>query len=119
AVCASVSSRRIISDSCCGFERLVFSLFFPTRRSAALLAAEVDHPRAGRAGDVRADRGDRAAPDQHLARAERLAGHGVDRAGADEDRKSTRLNSSHVKISYAVFCLEKKNRGNARGRVRL
>src|SRR5690606_40463462 len=26
------------------------------------------------------------------------------------DRKSTRLNSSHVKISYAVFCLTKKNR---------
>src|SRR5690606_41355659 len=25
-----------------------------------------------------------------------------------EDRKSTRLNSSHVKISYAVFCLKKK-----------
>src|SRR5690606_42128762 len=25
------------------------------------------------------------------------------------DRKSTRLNSSHVKISYAVFCLQKKN----------
>src|SRR5690606_41855373 len=28
--------------------------------------------------------------------------------GAGEDRKSTRLNSSHVKISYAVFCLKKK-----------
>src|SRR5690606_41548118 len=28
------------------------------------------------------------------------------------DRKSTRLNSSHVKISYAVFCLKKKNRLN-------
>src|SRR5690606_39539532 len=28
-----------------------------------------------------------------------------------EDRKSTRLNSSHVKISYAVFCLKKKNKG--------
>src|SRR5690606_39861692 len=27
------------------------------------------------------------------------------------DRKSTRLNSSHVKISYAVFCLKKKKRG--------
>src|SRR5690606_12148005 len=27
----------------------------------------------------------------------------------DRDRKSTRLNSSHVKISYAVFCLKKKN----------
>src|SRR5215475_1775868 len=26
-----------------------------------------------------------------------------------DDRKSTRLNSSHVKISYAVFCLKKKN----------
>src|SRR5699024_11679883 len=29
--------------------------------------------------------------------------------GAQEDRKSTRLNSSHVSISYAVFCLKKKN----------
>src|SRR5690606_39990977 len=28
---------------------------------------------------------------------------------ARKDRKSTRLNSSHVKISYAVFCLKKKN----------
>src|SRR5436309_10371372 len=28
--------------------------------------------------------------------------------GSDRDRKSTRLNSSHVKISYAVFCLKKK-----------
>src|SRR5690349_23497272 len=27
----------------------------------------------------------------------------------DRDRKSTRLNSSHVEISYAVFCLKKKN----------
>ena len=27
---------------------------------------------------------------------------------AREDRKSTRLNSSHVEISYAVFCLKKK-----------
>src|SRR3989442_4581617 len=27
------------------------------------------------------------------------------------DRKSTRLNSSHVRISYAVFCLKKKKKG--------
>src|SRR5690242_21534702 len=27
-----------------------------------------------------------------------------------EDRKSTRLNSSHMSISYAVFCLKKKNK---------
>src|SRR5690606_29115556 len=31
------------------------------------------------------------------------------RLGQMKDRKSTRLNSSHVKISYAVFCLRKKN----------
>src|SRR5207249_12153081 len=30
--------------------------------------------------------------------------------GKDTDRKSTRLNSSHVSISYAVFCLKKKIR---------
>src|SRR5439155_3360133 len=30
-------------------------------------------------------------------------------AAAPPDRKSTRLNSSHVAISYAVFCLKKKN----------
>src|SRR5437868_11335413 len=29
--------------------------------------------------------------------------------GPTKDRKSTRLNSSHVSISYAVFCLKKKN----------
>src|SRR5256885_12812918 len=34
-----------------------------------------------------------------------------------EDRKSTRLNSSHLVISYAVFCLKKKN--NVRGSVSL
>src|SRR3712207_7326866 len=30
------------------------------------------------------------------------------RAGRRQDRKSTRLNSSHANISYAVFCLKKK-----------
>src|SRR5204863_8013989 len=34
---------------------------------------------------------------------------GLLRSGA-EDRKSTRLNSSHVEISYAVFCLKKKKK---------
>src|SRR5690606_41715226 len=32
------------------------------------------------------------------------------RRGGDRDRKSTRLNSSHVKISYDLFCLKKKKR---------
>src|SRR5436309_10803437 len=35
-------------------------------------------------------------------------GQSSDAFSANRDRKSTRLNSSHVKISYAVFCLKKK-----------
>src|SRR2546430_3666002 len=37
---------------------------------------------------------------------------GVRRIVSASDRKSTRLNSSHSQISYAVFCLKKKNYGN-------
>src|SRR5690554_7042060 len=33
-------------------------------------------------------------------------------AAEEADRKSTRLNSSHVRISYAVFCLKKKKKKN-------
>src|SRR5690349_22738221 len=36
------------------------------------------------------------------------------RAEAGGDRKSTRLNSSHVEISYAVFCLKKKKKHRRR-----
>src|SRR5438067_6203854 len=36
------------------------------------------------------------------------AGTGIRGLGVALDRKSTRLNSSHVSISYAVFCLKKK-----------
>src|SRR5436305_7754110 len=35
---------------------------------------------------------------------------GNNRYSTPEDRKSTRLNSSHVRISYAVFCLKKKTK---------
>src|SRR4051812_49593304 len=35
-----------------------------------------------------------------------------------EDRKSTRLNSSHMSISYAVFCLKKKNKISATRELR-
>src|SRR3712207_8597280 len=35
---------------------------------------------------------------------------GVEAPHLDRDRKSTRLNSSHANISYAVFCLKKKNK---------
>src|SRR3712207_7211904 len=46
------------------------------------------------------------AVDRLAGRVERLRG----RAGGRRDRKSTRLNSSHANISYAVFCLKKKNK---------
>src|SRR3712207_7634317 len=46
--------------------------------------------------------GSRERPRRHPA----LAAHHPRRRG---DRKSTRLNSSHANISYAVFCLKKKN----------
>src|SRR5437773_6566877 len=35
------------------------------------------------------------------------------------DRKSTRLNSSHITISYAVFCLKKKNKNKDKVRSRV
>src|SRR3712207_8137839 len=62
------------------------------------------------------------AEQRHVARHRlRAGGHGVDQVGGhhavrrvlatgDRDRKSTRLNSSHANISYAVFCLKKKNK---------
>src|SRR5439155_16586401 len=61
---------------------------FPTRRSSDL--------RHGAASSATARRFDYA--------------DGWKTAGAKTDRKSTRLNSSHVAISYAVFCLKKKRK---------
>src|SRR5947209_10405532 len=48
----------------------------------------------------------RSRRDRHHRRAGRRQCEGV---GSRRDRKSTRLNSSHANISYAVFCLKKKN----------
>src|SRR5690606_39298242 len=92
---------------------------FPTRRSSDLGdraelgavrgALVLAHPelvdlRAGiHEGRMHRETGDRLVGNHPVA----LAGVGARR----EDRKSTRLNSSHVKISYAVFCLKKKRAG--------
>src|SRR5690606_41647485 len=62
---------------------------FPTRRSSDLTAA-------GRSGFISGER--------HA----KTRAHALRRV--NPDRKSTRLNSSHVKISYAVFCLKKKKK---------
>src|SRR2546422_7210659 len=44
-------------------------------------------------------------------------GQHVEIPPGDQDRKSTRLNSSHGYISYAVFCLKKKKKHNTAGDV--
>src|SRR2546426_8390454 len=55
-------------------------------------------------------------PDEHVLRVPRDRQHGADVRAHGEpdevggDRKSTRLNSSHLVISYAVFCLKKKKK---------
>src|SRR5207249_11454589 len=92
---------------------------FPTRRSSDLRSADrgvADEERlpAGRGPPVQFPRHADAA----LERRRRLPGPGrrtqstallqlgrFGRRGGGGDRKSTRLNSSHVSISYAVFCL--------------
>src|SRR3712207_8275327 len=63
-------------------------------------------------GELQAARGDARRPDRHAARRARVrVPRPPHRRGhpAHQDRKSTRLNSSHANISYAVFCLKKKN----------
>src|SRR5690348_17904264 len=86
----------------------------PTRRSSDLVGERLWNGAAG--GDAEGTR-DGARRDQALASGlAATAGAGDTRRGraggrrhpAIEDRKSTRLNSSHPSISYAVFCLTEK-----------
>src|SRR5690349_21981868 len=85
---------------------------FPTRRSSDLAATHrgretsvSERQGAGKGAFGSVARG-RTAP------AERRSAHRRCCA-PDPDRKSTRLNSSHVEISYAVFCLKKKTEPTA------
>src|SRR5699024_12383295 len=96
--------------SFCSFFRNPHS--FPTRRSSDLVI-EHDLQRLRRRDGAwrRVVRG--TAQRRHPAR-RRSTGRrrGCPRCAVPRttDRKSTRLNSSHVSISYAVFCLKKKNK---------
>src|SRR5258708_20256503 len=77
-----------------------YTTLFRSARGAGTGAAEADV------------RGGRAACRRHRARGR--AGGPPDRRGVG-DRKSTRLNSSHQIISYAVFCLKKKKQKQSKG----
>src|SRR5205807_9690522 len=77
---------------------------FPTRRSSDLHAG--GGGRGGRGGG-RVQHAEAGAGARRAARGGRDDARRVPQAHR-EDRKSTRLNSSHLVISYAVFCLKKK-----------
>src|SRR5207249_7350809 len=77
---------------------------FPTRRSSDLdLEAAAPARRPGETIALRRPGGRRVVAPRRRDAREPAA------EGRSSDRKSTRLNSSHVSISYAVFCLKKKN----------
>src|SRR5688500_19819167 len=82
---------------------------FPTRRSSDLAF----RTRGGECAGQQEATADQLAEFFHRqGRAEQVAKEEVAMVAAQEtqlgDRKSTRLNSSHLVISYAVFCLKKK-----------
>src|SRR5438105_6808519 len=83
---------------------------FPTRRSSDLMREErhdvhrLHHAGGSVPGLVRVA----IAARDLSARRERCSGAALERGRGVRDRKSTRLNSSHEWISYAVFCLKKK-----------
>src|SRR5207249_10256738 len=83
---------------------------FPTRRSSDLVRQAAGHGRLAACAPRRLRFGPRK---QWQRRVVFLSCAGAERDANPErikpaDRKSTRLNSSHVSISYAVFCLKKK-----------
>src|SRR5437763_14800941 len=74
---------------------------FPTRRSSDLVPRALS--RSARSPRTRWSRG--------VQRTVLTGGRGPVAMHSSRDRKSTRLNSSHRCISYAVFCLKKKKHG--------
>src|SRR5699024_11502291 len=82
---------------------------FPTRRSSDLPPTSRTHSTStassSRSASSRTPNGSRAPSSCRLTRRSSSTSVGRPRC---RDRKSTRLNSSHVSISYAVFCLKKK-----------
>src|SRR3712207_8862109 len=74
-------------------------------------SARAEEP-SGRVGEDEPPRRSGRGSGDHGRRADRRSAAAVTSGrapdGRGEDRKSTRLNSSHANISYAVFCLKKK-----------
>src|SRR5436305_11805386 len=91
------------------------STLFPTRRSSDLSrAASVPRTAWDRSKRLRARPAADARPRRNRSRSRHDHARQSSRHARYDprlrDRKSTRLNSSHVRISYAVFCLKKKKK---------
>src|SRR3712207_7661165 len=86
------------------------STLFPYTTLFRSVAAERQHRERVEAQRADLAEGRRGLLGAHR-RAEEHAVLPVERLADERDRKSTRLNSSHANISYAVFCLKKKNIG--------
>src|SRR3712207_7312237 len=80
-------------------------------------SVDVEHVSAGLDLGQRVLLDRREVAGRHLGR-ELLPARRVDPLADDADRKSTRLNSSHANISYAVFCLKKKTIDSDINRIR-
>src|SRR5690606_41016031 len=83
---------------------------FPTRRSSDLIRRRDPALAPGKPYHGLGIGPCRRARDAHYGFDGRSCNAREEGRRRNEDRKSTRLNSSHVKISYAVFCLKKKKK---------
>src|SRR5690606_41153254 len=66
--------------------------------------------RRGASHDAKGKIGDEQCRQRRQGQQQAAREHPAEGGHHPQDRKSTRLNSSHVKISYAVFCLKKKRK---------
>src|SRR5690606_42070410 len=104
----------VLLSLCCGSDALPDLHSFPTRRSSDLLELfavdarnrYIEAQDESKRKFVPSVEGCRFCPIKTDCRTLRDSVYA--KLLDDPDRKSTRLNSSHVKISYAVFCLKKK-----------
>src|SRR3989442_15615493 len=103
--------------SLCLFNSLIYFFFFflmirrPPRSTLfpyTTLFRSVDQALARLTVDVRELLAREVTPELYREIRELWKAHSI--ARGSRDRKSTRLNSSHVRISYAVFCLKKKKK---------